>query len=352
MTAAFDAFGKHRRALLATLATLPLAGLGGLTAQLLRAGGPVPGTGSRVRVEHQLGWLKGVQFGGDFVALEHDYFAREGLDVHYTAGGPGTDYRTLVSSGRSLVSESNTAGMIDGYLRGQPIVAFAAVMQRDPGCIISSAAHPVDSLQAMVGKTIGVPGSIRSQLLTLLRRAHVDVEAVRLVPVGSDPSQLASGLVDAYYNWSTTAVPALRATGFEPHLLHMADIGAPGYGQVLITHRDTLRDQHEVLVRYTRALIRGWRWMVENPAATAALVVRKYAPPGTSLAEQTAQAEMMKPYILAGDALTRGMLWIDPGVFVMAAEMAREAGSFPADQPFDVNALVTQSVVREALAGA
>jgi NitT/TauT family transport system substrate-binding protein len=349
MTELLDNTGRRRRMLLAGLSALPMVGLGALSFGLVRAQPKASGAGPRLVVEHQLGWLKGVQFGGDFVAQEQGYFAREGLDVRYAAGGPGTDYRTLVSSGRSLVSESNAPGMVDGYLRGQPIMAFAAVMQKDPGCIISNARRPINSLQDMIGKTIGVPSSIRSQLLTLFRRAHIDAEAVRIVPSGSDPSLLASGMVDAYYNWSTTAVPALRASGFEPHLLHMADIGAPGYGQVLIAHRDTVRDQHDLLVRYTRALVQGWGWMVRNPAATAELVVRKYAPPGTVLSEQIAQAEMMKSYILSGDAQSRGLLWIDPAVFVHAAEMAREAGNFPPNQVFNVDTLVTQSIIREAL---
>jgi NitT/TauT family transport system substrate-binding protein len=342
-----DTVNKRRRAALGALGVLPLLGLGALSVKMVSSSGGGRDA-ARIRVDHQLGWLKGVQFGGDFAAQERGFFAQEGLDVSYTAGGPGTDYRTLVASGRSMISESNTAGMIDGYLRGQPIVAFAAVMQRDPGCIISSAARPINSLHDMLGKTIGVPGSIRSQLLTLFKRAQIDAEAVRLVPVGSDPSLLASGQVDAYYNWSTTAVPALRAAHFEPHLLHMADIGAPGYGQVLIAHHDTLRDHHDVLVRYTRALIKGWAWMIQHPRDCAELVVRKYAPPGTNLAEQIAQAEMMTPYIWRDDARSKGLLWIEPGVFETAAQLSREAGNFPAEKAFEVSQIVTQSVVRAA----
>ena len=335
-----------RRSALAALGALPLLGLGALSFNVLTPDGTASSARGLMKFDHQLGWVKGIQFGGYLAALDLGYLAQEGLDVNFVAGGPGTDYRTLVSSGRALVSESNVAGMIDGYLRGQPLIAFAAVMQRDPGAIMSAADRPIRTVHDMVGKTLGVPGSVRAQLLPLIRRAGIDPESVRLVPVGSDPALLASGQVDGYYSWSTTAVPALRKIGFEPHWLHVSDLGVPGYGQVLIARRDTFAQHRDLLVRYTRALIRGWSWVVEHPAEAAELITRKYAPPGTDRAEQRAQAEMMRDYIVTGDATTHGLLWIDPAVFERAVALGREAGSVPADAEVDVSRLVTQDIVK------
>lgn len=340
----------HRRSALAVLGALPLLGLGALPFNVLTPDGAAPSRRGLMKFDHQLGWVKGIQFGGYLAALDRGYLYDEGLDVNMVAGGPGTDYRTLVSGGRALVSESNVAGMIDGYLRGQPLVAFAAVMQRDPGAIMSPAERPIRSVQDMIGKTLGVPNSVRAQLLPLIRRAGIDPDSVRLVPVGSDPSLLASGQVDGYYSWSTTAVPALRKIGFEPHWLHVSELGVPGYGQVLIARRDTLAQHREVLVRYTRALVRGWAWVVHNPAEAAELIVRKFAPPGTDLSEQMAQADMMRDYIVTGDAKTHGLLWIDPAVFERAVAMGREAGSVPAGAAIDVSRFVTQDIVKAAAA--
>ena len=77
-------------------------------------------------------------------------------------------------------------------------------------------------------------------------------------------------------------MPALRKIGFEPHWLHVSDLGVPGYGQVLIARRDTLAQHRDVLVRYTRALVKGWAWVVQNPAEAAEMVVRKRSEEHTS----------------------------------------------------------------------
>ncbi len=298
---------------------------------------------------HQLGWVKGVQFGGDFMALDQGYFAAENLNVQYTAGGISTDYRSLVSAGRTQVSESNVAGMMYGAAQGQPVVAFAAVMQNDPGCFMSLPQKPVTSLADMVGKTIGVPNSIRNQITILLKRANIDPASIRFVPIGADPSQLVVGQIDAYWGWSTNTVPALRRQGIEAHVLTMSDIGIPGYAELLIARRDTIEQHHDLLVRYTRALVKGWQYMVDHPEDCARIVVSKYAAPGTNLNDQLSEAKMMIPYITAGDAKTEGLLWIKPDVFESGAKLAQEMGVFKNGVSFDVNQIMTQTIIKAAL---
>lgn len=339
-----------RRLALTGLGAACAAGTGALWLRAAQQGAfsSQTGPGGFFRIDHQLGWTKGVQFGGNFIAQELRLFEREKLDVRFTAGGPGTDYRTLVSSGRAFVSESNPPGMIEAALNGQPLVAFAAVFQRDPGAIISAADRPINSLRDMIGKTIGLPNSIRGQVSALLRRAGMDPASVRFVPVGTDPSMLAARQVDAYFNWSTTAIPALRLSGFNPHVLLMSDIGVPGYGELLIARRDRLEKDFDVFVRYTRALIGGWGWMVENPREAARIVVENYAEAGRDLREQTLQAEMMRGYIAHGDALTKGLLWVGPDVFEENVRLAHEAGTIPAGRRIDVESLFTQDVIKAA----
>jgi NitT/TauT family transport system substrate-binding protein len=283
------------------------------------------------------------------MAQERGFFEQQKLAVHYTAGGPGTDYRTIVSSGRSLISESNCMGMIEAAIQGQPIVAFAAIYQRDPGCIISPAGKPIRSLRDMIGKTIGLPNSIRGQIIALMKGAGIDPDGVRFVPVGSDASMLAGGQIDGYFNWATTAVPSLKIAGFPTHLLHMDEIGAPGYGALLIARRDQIDKHFDLFVRYTRALIGGWGWMVQHPKETARLVVDKYADPGRDIAEQTLQAETIVRYVAPGEAKNKGLLWLEPGVFEANIRLAHDAGTLPRSQALTPDRLMTQAVIKAAL---
>ncbi len=355
---AFSGYGRRdamRKLALAGLGGAAAAGYGALVLRgLMRADMAEQSTSGAgvARISHQLGWIKGVQFAGEFLAQHLGYLKDEGIDADFIAAGPATDYRTLVASRRMLVSESTPLGLIEGAVQGQPLVAFAAVMQRDPGAFLSPPHRPITSLQDMVGKTIGVPASIRKLTTVLLNRAHIPTDEIKFVPVGTDASMLAAGQIDGYYSHSTTAVPGLRALGMDPHVLYLSDLGVPGYAQAFIARRDTLEQHHEMFVRYTRALIKGWRYFVENPEASAELIVREWAPKGTSLSDQLAQAKLMQPFITGGEAKTKGLLWIDPAVFAGALDFARQSGTVPPGMSIDTSKLVTQSVIKQALVGA
>ena len=329
------------------LVGLGLATAGGTAALWGRAIGEMQSSAARggSPVTHQLGWLKGVQFGGAFMADAQGFFEREKLDVTLAAGGVSTDYRTLVASGSTMVSEANIIAMINGAIQKQPLMAFAAVFQRDAACIASLSGKPILGLADMLDKTICVPNVVRGQISGLLRRQGYDPQRVRFVPGGTDASLLIAGEVDGLYDWATRLKPAMDAVGIPAHYLHFADIGAPGYAELLFARRDVLEQNFDLFVRYTRALVGGWQWMVDNPVETARLVCDRYAPPGTDLARQTAEAVLMRDYITDGDGTSRGLLWVDPDPFEQAIRLAYDAGDIPRGIRITPEDLMTSKVV-------
>ena len=58
----------------------------------------------------------------------------------------------------------------------------------------------------------------------------------------------------------------------------------------------------------------------------------------------------MKGYVDYGDALTKGLLWIDPAIFAANVQLAQEAGLIGPGVEIDLTKLVTQSVVTAASA--
>jgi NitT/TauT family transport system substrate-binding protein len=298
---------------------------------------------------HQLGWIKSIQFGGHFAALEQGYFAAEGVGAEFLAGGPGVEPRTIVASGRATTSDLNATGIVLGRAQNMPLKAFAAVMQRDPGAILSLKAQPITAIKDMVGKTIAVPNSIRPTLSVLFKRAGIAADQVTLVPVGTDPGMLAAKQVDGYYGWATNQGVMLTTRGVDIHVAYMNDLGVPGYANVLFATEETLDKRFDDLVRWLRADVRGWRWHMDHPDETARLMVEKYGPPGMDLAAQTAESRLMKDFVTTGEAAKHGLLWIEPDVFEAAIGFAKESGGLPADSPLKGTDVVTQAVIKAAL---
>lgn len=299
------------------------------------------------KVVHQLGWIKSIQFGGHFAAIDQGYFADEGIDAQFTAGGPGTDAVAAITSGRADTTDGDVDGTIRARLSGAPVKAFAAIMQKAPGAIMSLAAKPIKTLQDFPGKTIALPNGVRPQVDAIMTAAGLDPKTVRFVPVGTDPGILAAGQVDGYYGWATNQGVMLKMRGVDINVAYMNDLGLVGYGGVLFATDDTIEKKKDILVRWLKAEIKGWQWFLDNPDKMADLMVSKYGQRGLDAKEQHVEAQVYKDFIPVGDAATHGLLWVDPAVFEAGMKFAVAAGEMKEGQ-ISVADVVTQDLIKAA----
>ena len=296
---------------------------------------------------HQLGWIKSIQFGGHFAAIDQGYFAAEGIEAEFLAGGPGTDGTALVASGQVMTSDSDVEGVIRNRISGVPVKAFAAIMQKAPGAIMSLPSKPIKTLQDFPGKTIALPNATRPQVDILLKSAGIDPSTVNYVPVGTDPGILAAGQVDGYYGWATNQGVMLKERGVDIVVAYMNDLGLPGYAGVLYATDESIDTKSDLITRWLKAEIKGWQWFLDNPDAMAKLMVDKYGQRGLDLKAQTAEAGVYKDFIPVGDAAKNGLLWIEPSVFQQGIDFSIKAGDLKEGQ-VKVEDVVTQKLIAAA----
>lgn len=296
---------------------------------------------------HQLGWIKSIQFGGHFMAIEQGYFDKEGIAAEFLAGGPGGAGAESVAAGRVNSSDSDVEGLIRARAASMPVKAFAAIMQRAPGAIMSLAENPISGLEDFPGKTIAMPNGIRPQVDNLLTAAGIDPAEVTYVPVGTDPGMLAAGQVDGYYGWATNQGVMLQVRGVDIEIAYMQDLGVPGYAGVLYATDEELESRRDVVIAWLRAEIQGWQWQLDHPDETAELVVDKYGQRGLDLESQVVESRLMADFVPVGDAAEHGLLWVDPAVFAQGLDFAIAAGAVE-DGQFEVSDLVTQDLIAEA----
>jgi len=300
------------------------------------------------RTVHQLGWVKSIQFGGHFAAIHHGFFAHEGIEAEFLPGGPGMAASDVgVATGQFTTTDTDVEGTIRSRLAGLPVKAFAAIMQRAPGAIMSLAENPIRSLEDFPGKTIALPDGTRPQMANLMRAAGLDPASVTFVPVGTDPGILAAGQVDGYYGWATNQGVMLQVRGVDIHIALMNDLGVPGHAGVLIAADRVIEENADLLVRWLRAEIRGWQWHLENPEEMAVLMVETYGQRGLDLEAQTVESRMMAEFVPVGAAAENGLLWLEPDAFEAGLEFAVAAGEMTPGQ-LSVADVMTDELIRTA----
>jgi NitT/TauT family transport system substrate-binding protein len=246
-------------------------------------------TSSPAKVTDQLGWLKTSQWAGFYAAIANGYYKQEGIDENLIAGGPDIIASSVVGAGHALVGEDDNNTILEAIAKGEPLVMYATIYQQSPNSIFSYPDKPIRTLADFAGKKIALTPGDQPLVDPLLQKAGVSLNSVSFVPA-VNISQFISHQVDGYMGFSTQEGTAIQQKGISFVTTSTWDLGLKSYGNMLITRPETLASQHDLLVRYLRATIKGWEYAIAHPAQMGQLTVSKFAAPGDNLAAETSQA--------------------------------------------------------------
>jgi NitT/TauT family transport system substrate-binding protein len=216
----------------------------------------------------QADWYPQPEHGGFYTALAKGYYKEEGLDVIIQPGGPYVAGPQLVASGAAQFGMSASDTILQAISDGQPLVAVAATMQRDPQGIMVRDGSPVKTFSDLNGHTVAVkPGSTWFEYLV----KRYQLTNVREIPA---TYSVANFIADPQYiqqAFRTSEPFFAERAGIKTRLLLVSDSGYSPY-RVMFTSQDFLKQHPEVVGKFVRASLRGWRDYLNDPSAAHALI--------------------------------------------------------------------------------
>jgi len=129
-----------------------------------------------------------------------------------------------------------------------------------------------------------------------------------------------------------------REQGYEVNLIFPEDYGVHLYGYTLFTTDRLIQENPDLVERFLRATLRGWRWAIENPAEAGPLAL-KYDPM-LDAAHQAAIMEASAPLIHTGEdqiGWMRAEVW--EGMQKMLLEQGLLAGPVDVDKVYTIEFL-------------
>ncbi len=262
------------------------------------------------RVRLQLMWYHQAQFAGFYVALHKGFYGRERIAVELIEGGPGISPIEVLAKGEADVAVAWLPSAIDARVRGRDVVNVAQIFRRPGMAIACRRDTGVQSVDDVAGKVIGV-WNVGDELDVRywLKTINVPLDRVTITeqkPNGQDliEKHTACATVMMYneYWW------ILRA-GLTPSDLldvRLADNGLGFLEDGLYATASSLQDEHQrdVLVRFLRATLSGWRYAKENVEEAFAITMAEA--PRT---EPVHQRRMLESILqLVGDSTRIGLL--------------------------------------------
>jgi NitT/TauT family transport system substrate-binding protein len=206
------------------------------------------------------------------LAMRRGYYAAEGLNVTFQTGQGGANVATQVGAGNATLGggAGETAMLVRA--NGVPVRGVALLGGRSLFHIAVRKAANVRGIAGLRGKRVGVIGFQDTGFYALLgvlaahgmRRTDLQLQAVGAAGV---TQLMIAGSLDAIMSvpeWTD----AMREAGVE---LELHDINAifPAMSQAIMTSDATLQRRPAVVRGFVRAVLRGVRDCMADPAAAA-----------------------------------------------------------------------------------
>jgi NitT/TauT family transport system substrate-binding protein len=221
-----------------------------------------PASSGLTPVTLQTDWYPQPEHGGFYDAQIRGYYKDEGLDVTILPGGPYVNTAQQVSSGTVQFAMGSSDNTLESVGNGVPLVAVAATMQHDPQAVMVHQDSPVHSFQDLDGHAVAVRLGASTWFEFLVKRYQL--KNVREIPA---TYSVANFLQDPGYIQQifVTSEPFFaRQAGAPVRAMLISQAGYDPY-RVFLTSRSFLQEHPEIVAKFVRASLRGWRDYLVHP---------------------------------------------------------------------------------------
>lgn len=207
-----------------------------------------------------------------WMAQEHGFFKREGLDVKLVPFSSGTTATQAFKTGQGDLWTGGDLPAIQNWSILNGDARVMAVIERDWGSYWAMARKDITSAQSLVGKKIATRvGSTGSYFIDkYLEKNGVspsDVSVINLETQNLTPA-LCKNEIQAYFIWEPYPMQTEAACGSDVHRLSSAKGYIHGY-EMLMGRSSWLQQHPDVATAYLKALRSGADWASKHPKEVA-----------------------------------------------------------------------------------
>ena len=260
------------------------------------------------RVTFGTDWRAQAEHGGFYQALARGFYKAKGLDVVIRQGGPQINHAQLLAAGRVDFSLSSNSFIVLNYARENiPMVAVAAMFQKDPQVLIAHPGQGNDTLSALKGKPvyIGSDTRIGSWLFLKSRFGYSDSQ-IRPYTFSVAPFLVKKSTVQQGYLGSEPFL--IEQQGIKPVVMLLADSGYASYGALIQTSRKLTREQPALVRAFVSASAAGWRDYLAGDPSPGNILIKRHNPEMTDALLAYGRAKMNEYGIVqSGRAMKDGI---------------------------------------------
>src|SRR4051812_22788224 len=214
-------------------------------------------------------WYAQAEHGGYYQAVATGIYKKYGLDVTVKMGGPQVNVMQLLAAGQADFVMGKDFQVLSGLESGLASTTVAAVFQKDPQGLMT---HPdVKTLADLKDKTILVASSGRTSWWPWLQKKY-NLKDEQTRPYTFNLQPFFADKDVAQQGFPGSEPYSAEQAGHKVNFFVFADDGYPPYGNTIVTMQKTAKDRPELVQRFVKATLEGWKSYLANPAPGNALI--------------------------------------------------------------------------------
>ncbi len=329
---------------ISTLAVLALGLLLGGCSPRVEGSAP-PG---RTAIRFATDWRAQAEQGGFYEALANGEYAKRGLAVTITPGGPGVNVPQLVASGAvEMGIGSNSFIVMNLAAEHVPVRAVAAFMQKDPQVLIAHPNAGIRSLADMKGHPILLAdASISAFWVWLKAKYGFTDDQVRKYNFNNAPFLADKRTVQQGYLTSEPYTLEKEAH-LKPAVFLLADEGYPGYAAMVLSSDRLIKANPAAVRAFVEASAAGWKaYLHGDPKPGDALILKDNPEMGADVLAQAREKMRANGIVDSGDAASGDLGVMTDRRWTAFFKVASDQGVYP--KTLDHKAAYTLAFVQPA----
>ena len=214
-------------------------------------------------------WYAQAEHGGFYQAIATGIYRKHGLDVTLRMGGPQVNGMQLMMAGQADMHMGYDFQVLKSIESGLTPTTVAASFQHDLQGLMAH--DDVKSLADLKGKTILVATGGRSSWWPWMKQKYgYTDEQSRPYTFNLQPFFADNSLAQQAY-LSSEPLQAEKA-GIKHRFFLFANDGFPPYGAIVVATQKMVKEKPEVIARFVRASMEGWKSFLADPAPATELI--------------------------------------------------------------------------------
>jgi NitT/TauT family transport system substrate-binding protein len=216
-------------------------------------------------------WFAQAEHGGFYQAVATGLYKKYGLDVTVKMGGPQINGMQLLAAGQADFIMGYDLQVMKAVEQGIPVTTVATSFQKDlQGMLVHEGVLGLGDLK---GKTILIASTSNVTFWPWLKAKYGYTDSqlkpytFNLQPFINDPNA-------AQQAYPSSEPFQARKAGVKANFHLFADEGYPPYGTTIVAMQKTVTEKPDLVARFVKASLEGWKSYLANPAPANELIKR------------------------------------------------------------------------------